>query len=118
MISNSESILNQLLSEDLSGVVFVRDYIQLQFNPNPTINVYAECWVKTDSEEAKFGDLNFANLIIAQIGKDVAAVEENEEFIIIKFKDASRIEIILKSEWVGEAAVMFGRNEEWQSWPH
>jgi hypothetical protein len=28
------------VGEDLSGVTFVRDYLQLQFNPPPMINAY------------------------------------------------------------------------------
>ena len=41
LTKNVQSLWDQLVGEDLSGIVFVRDYLQLQFNPPPRINVYS-----------------------------------------------------------------------------
>ena len=62
---NLQSLWDQLLGEDLSGIVFVRDYLQLQFNPPPQINVYSgQVVVSTDGRSAKFGEEAFANLAL------------------------------------------------------
>ncbi len=118
-MSNGQELLDQLLSEDLSGVVFVRDYLQLQFNPPPTLNVYSACRVVTAESTATFGDTGFANLIISQIGKDVVEVMEQAEVVIVGFADGTRIEIPTtgSDSPSGEALVMFGRDSTWGVWP-
>ena len=112
-------LLEQLLGEDLSGVTFVRDYLQLQFNPPPTINVYSRCCVVTGSGSAEFGDEPFANLMIAQIGKDVASVSDAGEVFTIVFSDGSRIFIPFgPGTFEGpEAFEFWGREQYWGVWP-
>ena len=118
-MSPGQDLLDQLLSEDLSGITFVRDYLQLQFNPPPTLNVYTACRVVAGDEAAAFGEPTFANLIIAQIGKDVASVGQVEDAIVIGFEDGSRIEVPLGGgSLVGpEACVMFGSDGSCRAWP-
>ena len=118
-MSNRQPLLDQLLAEDLRGVVFVRDYLQLQFNPNPTLNVYARCRVAPGGETATFGDPAFANLAVAQIGKDVSAATETGGAVVVEFVDGSRFEIPLDADDLpgGKACVLFGREGGVASWP-
>jgi len=109
-------LLDQLLTEDLSGITFVRDYLQLEFNPPPRINVYSTCRVVVGAASAEFGDDAFANLIISQIGQSVVAVDEAPDELIIKLKNGARIEIPADPGGP-EACVFYGRDNQWGAWP-
>lgn len=86
----SEDFVNELVGEDLSGVTFVRDYLQLQFNPPPMLNVYTPLTVRSGKESATFGESAFPNLLLAQIGKFVKSVElVPDEALDILFEDGS-----------------------------
>jgi len=120
MKTAGQQLLEQLLTEDFSGVTFVRDYLQLQFNPPPTINVYSKCAVEThDGTRAHFGEEPFANLLISQIGKHVAAVSDANETLTITFEDDSRILVPFSEDsFEGpEAFEFWGREKRWGVWP-
>jgi hypothetical protein len=113
---NLQSLWDQLVGEDLSGIVFVRDYLQLQFNPPPQINVYSrQVVVSIDGRSAKFGEEAFANLTLSLIGKFVREVRVDERSFRILFVDASEIMISLRREhYQGPEAVDFqGRDHQW-----
>jgi hypothetical protein len=63
-----------LVGEELSGVTFVRDYIQLQFNPPPILNIYNPVTVRVAHGALVQGHSDFANALIARIGTHVAQV--------------------------------------------
>jgi hypothetical protein len=114
---NLQPLWDQLVGEDLSGIVFVRDYLQLQFNPPPQINVYSRrVVVSSDGRSAAFGEDAFANLAIGLIGRFVREVNVDapKSFCIV-FTDESEIMISLLSEhYQGPEAVDFqGRNNQW-----
>jgi hypothetical protein len=107
---------DQLVGEDLSGIVFVRDYLQLQFNPPPQLNVYSRrVVVSSGDRSAAFGEEPFANLALTLIGKFVREVRVDEHCFEIVFADESRIAISLRPEhYQGPEAVDFqGRNNNW-----
>ncbi len=93
-----------LLKEDLSGVVWVRDYVQLQFNPNPLLNVYTPITVTVNNLSRVSGEPEFANALIGQINKWVGKVTIEPEAISIHFKDGSLISFSTKPEHVGHVA--------------
>lgn len=67
---NLQPLWDQLVGEDLSGIVFVRDYLQLQFNPPPQLNVYSSHVVASaEGRSAKFGEEAFADLALGLIGR-------------------------------------------------
>jgi hypothetical protein len=105
---------NQIVGEQLSGVTFVMDYLQLQFNPPPTINAYTPVTVISGGMTCVFGEDQFRNRLCDQITKIVASVViKEEEAFVITFEDLSVISISLKpSDYVGpEALVFFGRDD-------
>jgi hypothetical protein len=111
-----QPLWDQLVGEDLSGIVFVRDYLQLQFNPLPQLNVYSSRVVASlDGRSAAFGEEAFANLAIGLIGKFVKEVKVDEEAFRILFENAAEIVISLRPEhYVGPEAVEFqGRDNLW-----
>jgi hypothetical protein len=92
---------HDLLTEDLSGVVFVRDYVQLQFNPHPTLNIYTPIAVEHASKRYTSGDDQFANALIGQINKFVAEVRVNQQNIAIHFRDQSVISFSTRPDDAG-----------------
>jgi hypothetical protein len=106
----------QIVGEQLSGVTFVMDYLQLQFNPPPTINAYTPVTVTCDGSTCVSGDDQFRNRLCGQITKIVkSVVVKEEEAFIITFEDASVISIsLLSSDYVGPEALEFiGRDNVW-----
>lgn len=95
------------------------DYLQLQFNPPPTINVYSSVTVRTAHDVARFGEVRFANLVIGQIGKRVSAVSDLNETLTITFEDGSALEIpFADGTFEGpEAFEFWGKNDKWGVWP-
>jgi hypothetical protein len=109
-----QSLWDQLVGEELSGVVFVRDYLQLQFDPPPEVSVLsATVVVCAGGSTAKFGEEGFADLILSMIGRVVGAVRvvEHETFHVA-FTDGSSIDVSLRPEdYCGpEAVVLHGRD--------
>ena len=96
-----------LVGQDLSGVTFVRDYLQLHFNPPPLLNALTPVTVRSGEGSAVFGEPAFANLILKQIGKLVASVDfRAEESLDLQFEDGSLIAISLRQEhYVGPEAI-------------
>jgi hypothetical protein len=93
------SWFKDLLVEDLSGVVFVRDYVQLQFNPKPILNIYSPITVTVDGCSRKTGDQEFANALIGQINKFVGEVTvEPNTSISVRFRDGSIISFSTRPE--------------------
>jgi hypothetical protein len=114
MASEGEKLSQQIIGEQLSGVTFVMDYVQLQFNPPPTINVYTPSTVFSSGGKWTSGDDQFRNMLCGQIGKLVKSVAiQDEEAFRITFEDDSVISISLKpSDYVGPEAVEFiGRDK-------
>jgi hypothetical protein len=80
-------------------VTFVRDYLQLQFDPPPSFNVYTPVVVGSGATVAALGTDAFPALIVGQINKRVARVIFSEETdLTISFVDASVVTISLRRD--------------------
>jgi len=92
-------IRQQVVGQRLSAVTFVMDYIQLLFDPPPTINVYTPITVRSGGRTAVSGEETFRNLICEQIPKTVAsiAIVDGESFSL-RFEDDSIISISLHEQ--------------------
>lgn len=107
--------LRELIGEDLSGVTFVRDYLQLQFNPPTMLNAYTPVTVQCRNESATFGEKLFANLLLSQLNKFVRDVEFlPDEALRLIFDDQSTISVSLRpADYVcAEAVNLFCKNKE------
>jgi len=100
---------NQLLGRRLSGVTFVPSYVQLQFDPPPLLNVYTPMVVESDLGKSTFGQPEFANLAIAQIGKTIRSVAISDAVDLrMIFIDGSVISVSLKpDDYRGPDAIVF-----------
>src|SRR6185369_1096156 len=82
----------QIVGEQLSGVTFVMDYLQLQFNPPPIINVYTPLSVFSHGDFVRSGDDQFRNRLCEQITKIVKSVDVvRGDALKITFQDSSVI---------------------------
>jgi hypothetical protein len=105
----------QIVGEQLSAVTFVMDYLQLQFNPPPTITIYTQVIVSSGNKTCSSSDDQFRNMLCEQITKIVKSVEiRNEEAFRIIFEDGTVISLSLKaSDYTGpEALEILGRDEK------
>jgi hypothetical protein len=112
---DADEILRQIVGEQLSGVTFVMDYLQLQFNPPPNLSAFTPVSVRVGATSWRSGDDQFRNRLCDQITKIVKSVKILEEDAFeIEFEDASVISISLKSnDYVCPEAVYFvGRQNE------
>lgn len=100
-------LFTDLVGENLSGVTFVRDYLQLEFNPPPLLTIFTPTTIRCGDAIASFGEPSFANLIIGQIDKVVATVNlVPEKFLEIRFEDESTLTVSLRPEdHVGPEAI-------------
>jgi len=106
----------QIVGEQLSGVTFVMDYLQLQFNPPPTINAYTPVTVSSGGTTCVSGDDQFRTRRCEQITKIVKSVViKDEAAFVITFEDGSMISISLRpSDYIGPEALEFiGRDKLW-----
>lgn len=99
----------ELIGLVLSGVTFVRDYVQLQFDPPPTLNSFTPLAVESPEIAKRSSEPGFANALFAQIGKVVREVRlEPGRSIEIDFTDGSLISQSLSNEdYVGPEAYTF-----------
>jgi hypothetical protein len=97
----------------LSGVSFVLNYIQLQFDPPPTVNALTPVTVRSGGRQAVQGEEPFRNLLCDQILKTVTSVDlQHEEALTFGFADGSEISLSLRpSDYVcPEAVDVYGKD--------
>jgi hypothetical protein len=89
---------NELIDSKLRSVVFVQDYVQLDFD-GPTISVYNPITVKSDDISITSWNNGFRDLLCGQINKVVGEVRfEPEHALNLFFKDDSNIIVSLESD--------------------
>ncbi len=98
-VSDEKLIQQQIVGRRLSGVTFVMDYVQLQFDPPPTVNALTPITVRCGSKTAVTGDEPFRNVLCEQIPKTVSAVTLREkDSLAFTFEDGSSISLSLRPE--------------------
>jgi len=110
---NQNTIRQHVVGRRLSGVTFVMDYVQLQFDPPPTINALTPITVRSGGRTAVSGDEPFRNLLCEQIPKTVTDVSlVDGEALTFSFEDGSTISLSLRQEHYvcPEAVNVYGRD--------
>jgi len=94
--TNVEEPFRSIVGEKLSGITFVLDYWQLQFD-GPSITVFTDIEVCSKESATRVGDDQFRNHLCGQIGKIVQRANVSpSEAITIAFADQSLITISLR----------------------
>jgi hypothetical protein len=101
-------ILHELKSRELSAVVFVRDYLQLQFD-GPYLNLFVWPQVVSGGRTFHFGVPGYKDALCELIAKTVAGVfEKTGRALQLFFSDGSIVEVSLLFEGrKGPEAVVF-----------
>jgi hypothetical protein len=115
-VKESENPLGSLVGQELSGVVFVRDYIQLQFDDRGLTAVTLPTVVSKGGTYLS-GMPGYRDSLCERIGHIVVDARMREdEGIELKFDDESVIAISLKREdYIGPEAAIFhdGSHPAW-----
>ncbi|KAA3642728.1 MAG: hypothetical protein DWQ07_19565 [Chloroflexi bacterium] len=107
--------LQSLVGARLTGVVFVMDYIQLQFDAQ-VMSVLTLLEVRVEDKAYAFGEEGFRDKICERITANVMKADVYEDLkISINFDDGSNIMIPLVGDQKGNEAVDF-RGEENKWW--
>jgi hypothetical protein len=107
------TIRQHVVGRRLSGVTFVMDYVQLQFDPPPTINALTPITVRSGGRTAVSGDEPFRNLLCEQMPKAVTDVSlVDGEALTLSLEDGSTISLSLRQEdyVCPEAVNIYGRD--------
>ncbi len=112
-----KKIRQQVVGRRLSSVTFVMDYVQLMFDPPPSVNALTPITVRSGGQMAVSGDEPFRNLLCEQIPKTVTDVSLTDgEALTFSFEDSSTISLSLRKEDYGacpEAVNFFGYDHFW-----
>ncbi len=80
-----DSLMELLVEEELGSVVFVMDYLQLDFS-NARFTAYVWPAVATGEVLVRFGDRGYRDMLCAFIAHEVTSVEESAEAgLVIRF---------------------------------
>jgi hypothetical protein len=72
--SSSGSAIESIVGEEVSGVCFVRDYIELSFD-GPVLRLLGKAHATDAKSNAVFGDPDFPRLLLNAIGRRVESVD-------------------------------------------
>jgi hypothetical protein len=119
MNTSESSILKQLKNEKLSAVVFVQDYVQLQFN-GPCLTSYVWPTIRESSNTFCRKTPGYRDALCALIGEEVSKTsEEANEQLRIHFNHGTILEVSLKeSDRDGPEAAMMSdpSGKQWDVW--
>ncbi len=103
--------IGDIVNRELSAVVFVRDYVQLQLD-GPTVTVLTPITVSSRGVVARSGDTGFKDLLCDQISKTIVTAEARSgEALLLTVSDGSTITISLAAvDHVGPEAVIIQRS--------
>jgi hypothetical protein len=113
------SLLLRLVGEESSSVVFVRDYVQLDFD-GPRLSLFVWPQVAAGAEVRRMGDPGYRDALCALIGHAVVSVAERTAVgLVVDFGVGSVVIRPEPEELVGpEIAMLTGFTErvDWQVW--
>lgn len=110
----NDNPFSNLLNEQLSSVIFVQDYLQLDFDGN-VITYYSWPTVNFENRKYTYTDLNYKNALCGLIAKNVTDVYfEKGSLLKIIYETNDNIELIFK-DIDKEAIYYVTATGEWSS---
>lgn len=89
------SVLHNLVGRQLSAVVFVRDYLQLQFDGG-VLSLYVWPSIELCEVRLTHGQPGYRDLLCDQIGKVVSDIRDNREGIALDFVGGSVVRALFR----------------------
>jgi hypothetical protein len=95
-----KSVLNadDLRGLELSGVAFIRDYVELLFD-GPIVRCYAPPEVVTDMGSVRFPSEGSRDALCRLIGGEVVAVSVGDESLSIELDGSRQVRVDFTPEW-------------------
>jgi hypothetical protein len=110
--------LSLLFQQRLSSVVFVQDYLQLDFDGSRlTFNIWPS--VSTSTGDYSFSTPGYRDALCSLISKEVTAISSSDEQVEIAFSDRSRVVCDLRQQPddEGERVLFFAEDgKTWANW--
>lgn len=106
----NENLLFSIIDKHLSAVVFVQDYIQLQFDGN-IMTILNFPTVKLENNHFEFGDVEYRNKICEQINKRITDICVEEGSVDLHFNDHSIVGVLLDYEKSATPEIIIFQNE-------
>ena len=121
MLSSQETdseYLPDLVGEKLSSVIFVLDYLQLDFD-GKRFTAYAWPVVIETNRRKKFGDSGYRDALCSLIARVVAAVENRVTVLRVGFSNGSALEFDIEEDESGREKLIFEETGDykWAYWP-
>ena len=89
--------LGDLTGWELSGIAFVRDYVELQFD-GPILRSLARPVVVLDGVRHEFPRAGSRDALCALIGRSVESAEERRDRLVVVFSGGAAVEIPRQSD--------------------
>ena len=104
-----------MIDRQLSAVVFVQDYLQLQFDGS-TLTLYVWPSVELSEFRADFAKAGYRDLLCNQIGKTIGKVLDDGEKISLHFHEGAVVTVALKNGDLPEAAMFHDQSGNCRVW--
>lgn len=102
-----ENFLKSITGENLSGVCFVMDYVQLQFNGS-VLSAFNPLTVSAGAELYSCGGAGWADALRIRIGRTVQDAHVTDAELLVEFDDGAKFIVSLCSgDCKGPEAFMF-----------
>ncbi|SNS74062.1 hypothetical protein SAMN05216276_10159 [Streptosporangium subroseum] len=115
----TDSLLSALIGEEMSSVIFIRDYVQLDFD-GPKLSLFSWPQIAVDSTVRLMGDPGYRDTLCALIGHAVlAATEDTDTGLVVDFGLGSVVVKPEPSQVEGpEIALLMGFTDraDWMVW--
>ncbi|MCC2317040.1 hypothetical protein [Cellulomonas chengniuliangii] len=93
-VATTGTNLAHLVGEELAGVFFVRDYVELSFD-GPTLRAFSGPVVSLHGVSATFPGLGSRDLLCALIARTVESVDEDASALVVNFAGGGVIRVPL-----------------------
>ncbi len=117
--NRTDSLLLILVGEELASVIFVRDYLQLDFD-GPRLSLFVWPQVAVDAEVRRMGDRGYRDALCTLIGHTVLSVAERTDAgLVIDFGLGSVVTNPEPAELSGPEIAMLrglGDRAPWMVW--
>ena len=112
----SSALLPELVTETLSSVVFVADYVQFDFN-GPRLSCFVWPVVRVDGHELRFGEPGYRDALCSLLLRDVTEATDTPEHGIVVTFGADELRLKPSAgELLGPEIAMLQMNNEARDW--
>lgn len=111
-----DSLLDRLIAEDLSSVIFVGDYAQFDFN-GPRLSTFVWPRVEAAGNEWRYGDQGYRDALCGLIGRTLTSVADSPETgVVLRFDEDALVINPEPADLQGPEIAMLQMNDSDHAW--